>query len=150
MNIEQMLKKVQDKYPGTIYQLGKYIKLDGGVISVQELDEIERHKKYRVTVGNIGEVHTGDDTIEAERHYHEYCAISEAGTGKAAWEEVTLWEEGEPVNTYRPGTPEEARRELEGLGESVFNNAYGSSHEWLQKQIDDMQVNLDYLKRREA
>lgn len=57
---------------------------------------------YEVYVNNIGRVHTGNNPVEANKHYGDYKRQSKSGQGRAAGEEVTLWVDGEPTRTYTP------------------------------------------------
>jgi hypothetical protein len=56
--------------------------------------------QYEIIVGNIGYVHDGDDLNEALKVFQDYVNQSESGYGRAAWEDVTLLEEGEPVREF--------------------------------------------------
>ena len=61
--------------------------------------------KYQVIAGNIGEVYSGDDPIEANRVYGIYKRDSIANYGRVAGEPVCKMEDGEPVPGYDyPGT----------------------------------------------
>ena len=104
---------------------------------------------YEVTVGNIGSVFETKDTITAEHEYHDWCAKVDEGVGKAAWEEVTLWEDGEPVNTYKPPSIEETRAAVRVLGVRLQHATDGPVHQ-IQEYVDMIQAQMDYLKRREA
>ena len=57
---------------------------------------------YEVIVGNIGRVHTGNNRREASKVYREYVKDSSQPTGRAGGEQVTLFEDGEPLRTYDP------------------------------------------------
>ena len=57
---------------------------------------------YRVTVGNIGEVYTGNNATEARATFNQYKAQSLANEGRAGAESVTLWEHGEPSKEFAP------------------------------------------------
>lgn len=57
---------------------------------------------YEVIVGNIGRVHTGNNRREANKIYREYVKDSAQSTGRASGEQVTLFEDGEPVRAYDP------------------------------------------------
>lgn len=59
--------------------------------------------EYTVHVGNVGQVHSGTDPIEARKHYDEYVAISRRGIGRAGGEQVTLFEDGEPIDEEEGG-----------------------------------------------
>lgn len=53
-----------------------------------------------VTVGNIGTVYVGYDEMEAKQTYTEYVEQSRSGYGRAAYEDVCLWIDNEPVEMY--------------------------------------------------
>ena len=53
--------------------------------------------KYTVVVGNIGTVVCTHHLDEAKQSYIEYVNQSEFGGGRAAGEDVTLFEDGEPI-----------------------------------------------------
>lgn len=57
-------------------------------------------ERYRVIVGNIGEVESCNDRATASRVYNEYVALSKRQTGRAAGEDVTIMEDGEPIREY--------------------------------------------------
>lgn len=50
---------------------------------------------YRVVVGNIGTVYSGDSWVEARDTWREYVRQSLDGEGRAAGEEITLFEKDE-------------------------------------------------------
>jgi hypothetical protein len=52
---------------------------------------------YEVIVGNIGKVHEGRNKWEAQKVFNEYRRQSLAMYGRAAGEEVSLWEDNEPI-----------------------------------------------------
>ena len=52
-------------------------------------------KSYQVVVGNIGEVWSGNNPIDAHKEYGEYKRLSVAGYGRAAGESVTMFLDGE-------------------------------------------------------
>lgn len=51
---------------------------------------------YEVTVGNIGNVYSGSCLEKALQTFREYKSQSKEGYGRAAGEEVVLWENGDP------------------------------------------------------
>ena len=55
---------------------------------------------YEVTVGNIGCVHRGSNKKEARGVFADYKRRSRSGSGRAAGESVTLWEDTEPIDEY--------------------------------------------------
>ena len=57
---------------------------------------------YRVTVGNIGEVYSGNSHSDARHVFDQYKAQSLANEGRASAEPVTIWEQGEPVREFVP------------------------------------------------
>lgn len=59
---------------------------------------------YEVTCGNIGTVHTGFCRVSAEKVFTEYSTLSDSGHGRAAYESVTLWKNGEPAKDHFPLT----------------------------------------------
>ncbi len=54
-------------------------------------------QEYRVVVGNVGTVHTGDNFGDAQREYLDYCELAKSGYGRVSGEPVTLLEDGEPI-----------------------------------------------------
>lgn len=57
---------------------------------------------YSVVVGNIGTVETGRRN-ECNAAFREYVAQSKRGYGRAAGEEVTMFDNaGEPLRAYTP------------------------------------------------
>ena len=54
-------------------------------------------KHYEIIIGNIGTVDTTNNPIDARRIYGECVAMSNAPYGRAAGEDVTLFEDGEPI-----------------------------------------------------
>lgn len=56
--------------------------------------------KYELIVGNIGTVYTGDDRAEADRLFDHYVAQSKSERGRAGGEDVTLFEDGEPIREH--------------------------------------------------
>jgi tRNA-dihydrouridine synthase len=52
--------------------------------------------KYQVIVGNLGTVVDTDDVEEASQVYARYCFLSRKGYGRCAYENVTLFMDGEP------------------------------------------------------
>jgi hypothetical protein len=59
--------------------------------------------KYEVLCDNIGLVHQGDDLTEARQVYNQYVVKSKEGEGRAAGEDVTLLEDGEPIAHHLSG-----------------------------------------------
>ena len=57
-------------------------------------------KTYEVIVGNIGRVYRGEDKNEAQTLYQHYLTQSEAQHGRAAGEDVSLFENGEPIAEF--------------------------------------------------
>ena len=55
---------------------------------------------YRVTVGNIGLVHEGNNPVEARGVYGDYKRQSQSGYGRAAGEPVILWRNDEVSIEY--------------------------------------------------
>lgn len=62
---------------------------------------------YTVLVGNIGQVHEGQSRDEARKRYDEYVVQSNSGIGRAGHEQVTLFEDGEPIAEHDPDEQEE-------------------------------------------
>lgn len=62
--------------------------------------------KYQVIVGNIGTVYDGDDYNAAKMEYNDYRSASLQGYGRAAGEEVTMFDDGEIASIF-PGTGED-------------------------------------------
>ena len=67
-------------------------------------------KQYSLVVGNIGEVWSGNNPIDAQKEYGEYKRLSVARYGRAAGESVTLFCDNEI--------------ELEHIGEQDLLNNY--------------------------
>jgi len=59
-------------------------------------------KTYTVVVGNIGTVHTVNNYANACKEFSEYRDQSRLGYGRAAYEPVTLYEDGEPKLEHFP------------------------------------------------
>lgn len=57
---------------------------------------------YRIDVGNIRTVYSGDDAKEARKHYEEYCEQSHTGYGRASYEQVTMMINGELHKEFHP------------------------------------------------
>ncbi len=57
--------------------------------------------EYTVLVGNVGTVHRGNDRPTAEAIYNQYVELSVSGLGRAAFEDVTLLRDGEPMLEHR-------------------------------------------------
>ena len=57
--------------------------------------------EYEVIVGNVGTVYKGSDATEAHRLYNHYVELSRTGAGRVAYEDVTLFLDGEPSEEYR-------------------------------------------------
>jgi hypothetical protein len=58
--------------------------------------------RYCVVVGNIGTVYDGDDDIEAHKTWATYVKQSQAGTGRAAGEEVVMFKDDDMFRSYYP------------------------------------------------
>jgi hypothetical protein len=63
--------------------------------------------RYEVVVGNIGHVYGGNNPVAARASYGEYKRLSESGQGRAAGEDVTLLEGGEPLLEHSGGKEDE-------------------------------------------
>lgn len=55
---------------------------------------------YSVYVGNIGEVYRGEDVGKASENFAHYRDQSDNGEGRAAGEDVTMFEDGEIVDEH--------------------------------------------------
>jgi len=55
---------------------------------------------WEVVVGNVGTVYSGTNGAEARKTFLVYRKQSRTGQGRAAGEEVTLFKDGEPVESY--------------------------------------------------
>jgi len=53
--------------------------------------------QYEIVVGNIGTVVTTNLRQEAIKSYNDYVSFSKLDYGRAAGEDVTLFEDGEPI-----------------------------------------------------
>ena len=56
---------------------------------------------FEVLVGNLGCVYKGENSVEAHAQYATYCAQSESNVGRAAGEDVTIMQGGEPIGEHR-------------------------------------------------
>lgn len=56
--------------------------------------------RYTVVVGNVGTAYSGNDPVEARKVFGEYRDISQGRRGRAAGEDVTLFDDGEPELEY--------------------------------------------------
>ena len=56
--------------------------------------------KFEVYVGNIGMVYDGNNKEEAKKVFVEYVEQSTMKYGRASNEDVTLFEEGEPIENH--------------------------------------------------
>lgn len=63
--------------------------------------------KYEVIVGNIGIVYSGTNRSEAYHSFDAYVECSVDGVGRAAFEDVTLMLNGEPLKEHRGSIDEE-------------------------------------------
>lgn len=59
-------------------------------------------KLYEVIVGNVGLVFTGADERTARQEFSDYVRISKSGAGRAGGEDVYLFEDGDPIESYEP------------------------------------------------
>lgn len=57
---------------------------------------------FRVLVGNIGTVYTGDDENEARELFNNYCESSQSWNGMAGGESVTLFDGEEILEDFFP------------------------------------------------
>jgi hypothetical protein len=95
-------------------QLGRMLTAIEGKDDVEDLirgllaDEDEG--EFEVVVGNIGTVYRGTEGPEARATFKEYKEQSKSGTGRAAGESVTLFQNGEPIDEWAGENLEEARR----------------------------------------
>lgn len=58
--------------------------------------------KYKLYVGNIGLVSEGNNKAEILKDFSEYVRQSREGSGRAAQEEVILFEDDEIIREYIP------------------------------------------------
>jgi hypothetical protein len=58
--------------------------------------------RFEVVVGNIGTVYNGPDKEQAQRDFRHYKELSESGHGRAAEEEVSLFEDGVLLDIHCP------------------------------------------------
>ncbi len=56
--------------------------------------------KFQVIVGNIGQVYIGKNKQIAKKDYADYVKFSKDRYGRASGEDVTLFEDGEPIREY--------------------------------------------------
>jgi hypothetical protein len=59
-----------------------------------------RSERYQVIVGNIGMVLATNNKRHAMKCYREYVAQSKSGVGRAGWESVCVFDEGEIVESF--------------------------------------------------
>ena len=97
-------------------------------------------REYTVTVGNVGNVHTGSNPVDAARVYGEYKRLSQAGHGRAGGESVVMFCDGEPMHEHHPdaatadtgGGPELAPcKGCKGTGEVGRWRVSGGSRKWV-------------------
>ena len=74
----------------------KHYQTDIGRI-VTETERREEEMKYSVIVGNIGTVCETDSLETAHSVFNEYTEQSQSDYGRAAGEDVSLLEDGEPI-----------------------------------------------------
>ena len=58
--------------------------------------------EFEVVVGNVGIVYAGSDNSEADLFFFTYRDDSAAGYGCAAFETVTLLQDGEIIREFEP------------------------------------------------
>jgi hypothetical protein len=61
--------------------------------------------KYEVTVGNVGLIIETTNRENAVSEYEGWIAMSKHPRGRASGEDVTLWEDGEPIQEYNALPP---------------------------------------------
>lgn len=54
-------------------------------------------EKYQIVISNIGTVWTGENGFTARTEYGQYVALSEEAYGRMAGENVTLFQNREPL-----------------------------------------------------
>jgi hypothetical protein len=57
-------------------------------------------REYLVVVGNLGTVHSGANRADAMKTFTEYVSQSKRKQGRAANEDVTVMQDGEPIREY--------------------------------------------------
>ena len=62
---------------------------------------------YEVIAGNVGTVYSGPDAEAAREKFQAYVEMSAEGFARVGGEQVTLFEDGEPVEEFVPPEPEE-------------------------------------------
>lgn len=60
---------------------------------------------YNIICSNIGTVHRCKNHAEGMKVFRHYVKLSKAPHGRASGEEVTIFANGEPLETYLPTTP---------------------------------------------
>ena len=81
-------------------------------------------KLYEVVVGNIGTVYRGSSKREAQSTFKYYVSQSQNDEGRAGGENVTYWEDNEPLIEFEGGnlksfqTREEAKKRDSGRDKS--------------------------------
>jgi len=65
---------------------------------------------YTVHVGNIGQVHSGQNRAEAFLHFAEYVSQSKTNYGRAAGEDVVIMLNGQPLREHI-GTLSQSRQD---------------------------------------
>ena len=56
--------------------------------------------QYEVLVGNVGSVYKGNDLDEAIKDFHDYVRMSNEGVGRASYENVSFFKNGEPITFH--------------------------------------------------
>lgn len=57
---------------------------------------------WTVFHGNVGQVFEGTDSVEAHRAFNRTVEASRSGSGRGAWEPVTLFKDGSVVSSFEP------------------------------------------------
>ena len=78
----------------------------------EKIEQLGSARYYEVIVGNVGSVHEGVDRDEAKEVFSQYVEMSKmygGAGGRVSGEDVTLFEDGEPIVEHE-GEGERMRR----------------------------------------
>lgn len=87
--------------------------------------------KYQVVVGNIGTVYDGDNKKKAYTLFKEYCSLSKDNYGRAAGEDVALFEDGHLEEDF--------------LGSISDSNSESMEIENIFRTIEEKGIDIFYL-----
>jgi hypothetical protein len=98
---DEWMDILTETFDGWAFELSphEFVRAIAGTDAEKFID-VEPARKFEVVVGNIGTVYTGTDEDEADHVYDEYVEQSQSGRGRAAGEDVTLFQDGEPTREW--------------------------------------------------